>query len=200
MSLPPRPEHSSLPLGHVSIGDCAFALKPVLLTTVLGSCVCVTFHHPGHKAGGMFHAMLPDRGLRRNTSQSRTCTFADLAVESMLERFHAAGMPAQELTVKIFGGANTLESSFKPGLRAMLDVGRKNVEMALATLAAHGLTPVRQDVLGPQGRKLFFATATGEVWVSYLTPELARRAIARQKREAQEQAALAAGARREGDR
>lgn len=182
MSLPPRPEHSSLPLGHVSIGDCAFALKPVLLTTVLGSCVCVTFHHPGRKAGGMFHAMLPDKGLRRNTSHSRTCTFADLAVDAMLERFAAAGMPAQELTVKIFGGANTLESSFKPGLRDMLDVGRKNVETALATLAGHGLTPVRQDVLGPQGRKLFFATATGEVWVSYLTPELARRAMAAQKR------------------
>lgn len=183
MTLPPRHEHADLPLGHVSIGDCAFALKPVLLTTVLGSCVCVTFHHPGHRVGGMFHAMLPDRGLRRNNS-TRACTFADLAVESMLERFRAAGMPPQELVVKIFGGANTLEASFKPGLRTMLDVGRKNVAMALATLAAHGLTPARQDVLGPQGRKIFFATATGEVWVSYLTPELARRALAAQKRAA----------------
>ena len=42
----------------MSTGDCAFALKPIVLTTVLGSCVCATFHHPGRQVGGMFHAML----------------------------------------------------------------------------------------------------------------------------------------------
>lgn len=189
----PDPENSGLPLGHVSIGDCAFALKPVMLTTVLGSCVSVTFHHPGRGAGGMFHAMLPDKGMRRNAERSRACTFADLAVESMLERFAAAGMPPRELTVKIFGGANTLEASCRPGLREMLDVGRKNVNAALAALATHGLTPSASDTLGPQGRKLNFSTATGEVWVSYLTPELALRYLA-----AQQQAKAEAEAKRNG--
>lgn len=177
MPHPPCFARPDLPLGHVSIGDCAFAKNPILLTTVLGSCVCATFHHPRRKVGGMFHAMLPDKGLRRSPS-TRACTFADLAVAAMLERFRAAGMPAGELTVKLFGGANTLEASFGPGKRDMLDVGRKNVDMALATLAAHGLVPVLQDVLGAQGRKLFFSTATGEVWRTYLAPEVAARALA----------------------
>ncbi|MDP2848232.1 MAG: chemotaxis protein CheD [Humidesulfovibrio sp.] len=174
---PPSLEHSGLSVGHVSIGDCAFAKKPIVFTTVLGSCVSVTFHHPGRKMGGMFHAMLPDKSLRRSTS-TRCCTFADLAVTAMLERFQTAGIRAGELTVKIFGGANTLEASFGPGKRDMLDVGRKNVDMALATLAAHGLAPVAQDVLGALGRKLFFSTSTGEVWVTYLAPELAARVLA----------------------
>jgi chemotaxis protein CheD len=178
MMHPPCLARSGLPLGHVSIGDCAFALKPIVLTTVLGSCVCVTFHHPQRRAGGMFHAMLPDKGLRRS-SDTRACTFADLAVAAMLERFLEAGMAPAELTVKIFGGANTMEAGYGGPTRDMLDVGRKNVNTALAALATHGLDPVSRDVLGARGRKLFFSTVTGEVWLSYLTPALARSALAR---------------------
>ena len=45
-------------------------------------------------------------------------------------------------------------------------------------VAEHGLKPEAQDILGAYGRKLFFATATGEVWLSYLDPEQTRRAEA----------------------
>lgn len=183
MARSPCHDRPDLPLGHVSIGDCAFASRPMLLTTVLGSCVCATFHHPGRRAGGMFHAMLPDRGLRKNAGNSPACTFADLAVEAMLERFRAAGMPPGELVVKLFGGANTMEAATgRTELNEMLDVGAKNVRQALATLAAHGLAPKVRDVLGAYGRKLYFATATGEVWLSYLSPELARKALAERER------------------
>jgi len=188
MTHPPCLARPGLPLGHVSIGDCAFALKPIMLTTVLGSCVCVTFHHPGRKAGGMFHAMLPDKSLRRS-ERTRACTFADLAVAAMLERFCMAGMIPAELTVKIFGGANTLEAGYDSASLDMLDVGRKNVTTALAALAAHGLAPSSSDVLGAMGRKLFFSTATGEVWLSRLTPDLARKAQARKTLAAQNSAA-----------
>lgn len=178
MTHPPCLTRSGLPLGHVSIGDCAFALKPIMLTTVLGSCVCVTFHHSGRKVGGMFHAMLPDKGLRRS-SHSRVCNFADLAVAAMVERFMEAGMAPAELTVKIFGGANTLEAGYGGPNHDMLDVGRKNVDTALAALATHGLEPISSDVLGARGRKLFFSTVTGEVWLNYLTPALVCKALAR---------------------
>lgn len=175
----PLPERLGLPLGHVGIGDCAFAPRPLMLVTVLGSCVSVTFHHPGKKAGGMFHAMLPDRSLSRG--RSRICTFADAAVEAMLERFAARGMPARELTVKLFGGANTMQSAHPAALREMLDVGKKNVDAALAALDAHGLAPVARDVQGALGRKLYFATATGEVWLSYLDPDETRRVQDRER-------------------
>jgi len=174
MSTTPPSELMDLPQGHVGIGDCAFTTKPMLLTTVLGSCVSVTFHHPGRRAGGMFHAMLPDISMAR--PNARPCTFADQAVASMLERFAAGGMPARELKVKLFGGAHTMLSMHPLALREILDVGKKNVDSALKTLAEHGLSPEAQDTQGPLGRKLYFATATGEVWVSYLDPGQTRRA------------------------
>ncbi|GAB6127393.1 chemotaxis protein CheD [Humidesulfovibrio idahonensis] len=174
----PAPENLGLPVGHVNIGDCAFAPRSMVLTTVLGSCVSATFFHPGRKAGGMFHAMLPDKSLRRASSTASDCTYADLAVAALVERFRAAGMPPAELEVKLFGGANTLQQSYGGDLREMLDVGRKNVEVALATLAGFGLRPKKQDVLGALGRKLYFCTGTGEVWLSYLDQELTRKAMA----------------------
>ena len=180
MPLPPSPERLGLPIGHVNIGDCAFALKPMLMTTVLGSCVCATFHHPGRKAGGMFHAMLPDKRLRRPSRNTSACTFADLAITSMVERFLAADLAPKELVVKLFGGANTMLDRHGAEMRDMLDVGRRNVESALAALGRYGLRPVAQDVLGSQGRKLYFATATGEVWLSYLSGELAAKVVEEQ--------------------
>lgn len=173
MPLLPSPERLGLPVGHVNIGDCAFSLRPMVMTTVLGSCVCATFHHPERKLGGMFHAMLPDQSLRRPGRNTAACTFADLAVTSMVERFTAAGVDLRDLEVKLFGGANTMLDRHGAELRDMLDVGRKNVERALATLEHFGLRPAAQDVLGTQGRKLYFSTGTGEVWLSYLSPDLA---------------------------
>ncbi len=157
-----------LTVAHVNIGDCVFATRPMLLTTVLGSCVCATFHHAQLQAGGMFHAMLPDVSMAR--PDSRPCIFADQAVASMVARFRAQGMDLAELEVKLFGGANTMISRQPQPLRDVLDVGRKNVASALAALASFGLRPVAEDTLGARGRKLFFATGTGQVWLTRLTP------------------------------
>jgi len=157
-----------LPIAHVSIGDCAFATRPMLLTTVLGSCVCATFHHPGRQAGGMFHAMLPDISMARKNA--RPCTFADQAVASLVERFRAHGMDPADLVVKLFGGANTMIASQPLALRELLDVGKKNVDSAQDAQASFGLRPVAEDTLGARGRKPFFATATGQVWLTRMTP------------------------------
>lgn len=183
-----EPPDQNLPNGHVGIGDCCFALRPVLLATVLGSCVSVTFHHPGRGVGGMFHAMLPEKAMGK--ARQRPCLFADGAVDAMLERFRASGMRPAELVVKLFGGANTMQENHPAHLREMLDVGRKNVEAARAALAAHELKPAAEDVMGLYGRKLFFNTGTGEIWLRYLNPEQTR-SVASSEREGEDpQAAI----------
>lgn len=176
MTRPVEPPEQNIPSGHVGIGDCCFALRPVLLATVLGSCVSVTFHHPGRGAGGMFHAMLPEKAMAK--ARQKPCLFADGAVEAMLERFRASGMKAADLVVKLFGGSNTMQEGHPVHLREMLDVGRKNVEAARAALTAQGLKLAAEDVMGPYGRKLFFNTGTGEIWLRYLNPEQTRRVAA----------------------
>jgi chemotaxis protein CheD len=151
---------------HLSIGECIFTCRKMLINTVLGSCVSVTFYHASSNYAGMFHAMLPDAGM--SGRKDFPCNFADVAIHSLLARFKYFKVPAHELDVKLFGGANTMCSGEDAGINEMLDVGLKNVQSARAVLKEYGLVPVREDVLGSSGRKLVFNTSTGDVWMKYL--------------------------------
>lgn len=148
---------------HLKIGECIFTTRDVLIVTVLGSCVSVTFHHPSG-AAAMFHAMLPD-SAQASGPLRHPCNFANLAVEAILERFRAKGLPLREIQTRLFGGGNTFCAEERDHIAEMLDVGRKNVASARAALGRHGLAPLSEDVLGAKGRKVLFHTATGRAWV-----------------------------------
>lgn len=151
---------------HLKIAECIFTVKPILISTVLGSCVSATFFDPKSKASAMFHAMLPDSRMDKNPAKS--CKYVDSSIESIMDRFIRMGVKPGRLTVKLFGGAFTMQPERKGKVRDVVDVGSKNVSMARARLKAHGLEPAGENVLGDRGRKVFFYTATGEVWMKYV--------------------------------
>lgn len=155
------------PVEHLRIGECIFTRRPVMVTTVLGSCVSATFYHQASGAAAICHAMLPI--CCGHLGEKRSCKYADVAVEEIMARFGYLGIQAKDLEVKLFGGGFTLEPERKGAVRDIVDVGSKNVASARAALAGHGLKISREDVLGQQGRKVFFLTATGEVWVRRLS-------------------------------
>jgi chemotaxis protein CheD len=154
------------PVVHLKIGECVITSEPVLISTVLGSCVAITFHHKKTHTSAMFHAMLPSKN--GNKSTQGICAFADKAVESILTRYQKLDIRLSQLEVKIFGGANTMHSKEKAKLDAILDVGKKNADMAMAELAKFGLKPSARDILGNRGRKVLFYVATGQIWVKFV--------------------------------
>jgi chemotaxis protein CheD len=151
---------------HLKIAECIFSVRPILISTVLGSCVSATFFDPKTRTAAMFHAMLPDSRLDRNPTKS--CKYVDSAIESIMDRFMHLKIKPGRLVVKLFGGAFTMQPERKSKVRDVVDVGSKNVSMARARLKAHGLEPAGENVLGDRGRKVFFYTATGEVWMKYV--------------------------------
>lgn len=154
------------PVVHLKIGECVITSEPVLISTVLGSCVSVTFHHPKTHTSAMFHAMLPTKN--GNKSTQGVCAFADLAVESLIQRYQKLGIRLSQLELKIFGGANTMRSKEREALGDILDVGRKNAETALAGLSKFGLKPSVSDILGDRGRKILFHVPTGRIWAKFV--------------------------------
>ena len=152
-----------IPLAHLKIGECIVSTRPLLVSTVLGSCVSVCFHHPATRTGAIFHAMLPNQAMSRETQPS--CKFVDSAMELILARLARLGVPRTEMECKLFGGGFTIQPDRKEHLRHVVDVGSKNVEAARQALSGLGLKVLGEDVLGRFGRKLFFATHTGEVWM-----------------------------------
>lgn len=161
---------SGIPVVHLGISECIVATRPMLVTTVLGSCVAATFHHPGTGMSAIFHAMLPETPevAARHAIQDAPCRFVDRSIESILERFAARRAPLQELEIKLFGGACSLESCTDAAIASQLNVGERNAVAARRILAEAGLPIAREHVGGARGRKLFFHTPTGHVWVRRL--------------------------------
>ncbi len=174
---PRRLIEANVPVVHLKIGECIITSDPVLISTVLGSCVSVTFHHPATGMAAMFHAMLPD--LERATREPRNaCNFVDAAIERILRAYERKPVPMSEVTVKLLGGACTMRPQGEDFIASSLDVGRKNVEQAKAKLAEWGLKIASEHILGAEGRKVLFYTLTGDVWVRSVRafmPHLERR-------------------------
>jgi len=133
--------------------------KPTAVQTVLGSCVSVTFYSPKQQVGAIFHALMPWRSqYERIDAGSPAFRYVDSAIEAICTRLFQLGIRQQDLECKIFGGANAM-------FQHELSIGPKNVRAAFETLAAYPLRIAATNVGGNVGRKLFFISHTGEVYV-----------------------------------
>ncbi|MFO1475284.1 MAG: chemotaxis protein CheD [Verrucomicrobiota bacterium] len=148
-------------------GELLVCREPHLVSTVLGSCVAITMHHPATSLAAICHAMLPAPSPAHGTSLSRADQFryVTCSIPALLDPFHRAGIPNDEIDVKMFGGANVIALG---GEESPEGIGAANIATARQILASLQLRIVASDVGGSRGRKLFFNTATGDVFHKYL--------------------------------
>ena len=146
-------------------GDCFLAVRPTVVTTVLGSCVAVTMTDSRTGFGCICHAFLPDSGGNGAQDEPQPCRFVDLAMENMLRSMRRLGVNPGGLTVKIFGGAGGLSGN---AVHDAFYVGQRNVAAVEGFLDAHGIPVAAMDVGGAHGRKIHFLTHPGHVWVKRL--------------------------------
>ncbi len=133
-------------------------------TTILGSCVAVTFRHEPTGWAGIFHALLPGTGRNfRELGRREAWRFTDASVERMHHLFARRGVTAQGTEVKVFGGSDMFG-----GHVAVPSVGEQNVRAALGRLKPLGYTVSAMDLGGPRGRKIIFCSATGRVFLKRL--------------------------------
>lgn len=137
-------------------GEVFVAYEPTLVASVLGSCVAITMFSPSRRIGAICHAMLPD-----SEGRSDDMRFVDCAVRHIYQKMKTAG--CADLVVKLFGGAQVLEkASYAHEKRT---VGEQNVAKAVEVLAELGLEIVARDTGGMLGRKLYFCTRRGDVYL-----------------------------------
>ena len=151
------PVRSDIPVVYLKPGELRFSRKPEIVSTVLGSCISVTLFHPQHKIGAISHALLP------SGEEEGTFKYVDRSLAHMIKEFKNVGIGCWELEVKLFGGADMFKCQTEaPRGRT---VGRQNVEKSVKLIESAGLKLVNSDVGGFLGRKLFFYTHTGEVFL-----------------------------------
>jgi chemotaxis protein CheD len=156
--------NSHLPHVFLKPGELFLSRKPAIVSTVLGSCVSVTFFEPGACLGAMCHVMLPsgpvDEGFR----------FADSTLDYMAGKIIAMGIRIDKCEVKMFGGADVLLPRELEGVR--LSIGSQNVQQATRYLNQLGVVPKAVDVGGKNGRKLIFNSQTGDVFLRKVQKKL----------------------------
>jgi chemotaxis protein CheD len=143
---------------YLKPGELFVARRPALVSTVLGSCVAVVLHAPLTGVGAICHAMLP--GGKAENDDFR---YVDRAVSYLYNRISALCGDASVIEAKLFGGADVLNSGVHS--EGAPSVGRQNIAAALQALEKLGLKVSAADTGGIQGRKLFFYSHSGEVFV-----------------------------------
>lgn len=141
-------------------GEICFAMRPLVVVTVLGSCVAVTLHDSYTGWGAICHGMLP------RCQGQQSYRFTDYAVTTLLERFQSRGVPPRRLQAKLFGGADMLQNA--PRACQQVRVGQQNSNVALEVLAAWNIRVLAQDCGGHNGRKIYFKSYNGEVYLERL--------------------------------
>ena len=128
--------------------------EPVLVNTILGSCVAVCFYDTYLQFGGINHYMLPFWNGQGLASPK----FGNIAIEKLLEKMISLGSNQSNLIAKVFGGGNIIEAT-----TAQFMIGDRNIAVALDMLKEMNIKVISQSVGGNLGRKIQFDTSTGEI-------------------------------------
>ncbi len=156
-----------LPTIYLKPCEIWISKSPSVVSTVLGSCISVTMFSPQFKVGAICHGFLPTKSstCENDEVDVEEYKYVDQAIVKMAKRLKHMGVRAGELEVKLFGGAHMFSS--RSGSRK-IDVGIQNIQTAILTIKSSGLKLHSTHVGGVAGRKLYFNTETGEVYMTLI--------------------------------
>jgi len=146
---PPASKRISLHIGEVAASQI-----PVVLDTLLGSCVAVCMYDPVLRAGGMNHILL---SKCRVGDRNPRCGIH--AMELLINEVMKLGGDRRRFIAKAFGGANVLQ-----GIK-MLSIGDANARFVREFLATERIPLVAERLGGNHAVHLYFHTDTGKATV-----------------------------------
>ncbi len=159
---------------YLQQGELCSSSSGVVVSTVLGSCLAITMYNKNTGFGIISHCMLPK--CKHGIAGCNDCTaiyrYVDCTILKMIEKFNAMKIKRDDIEVKMFGGADVL----KPvdNIKNAGSVGSQNVLTALTNIEKYNLKLVSSDVGGEKGRRIFFKTNTGEVFVKKVIEQCRR--------------------------
>ncbi len=137
---------------YLEPGYLYLSADPVVIRTVVGSCVTVCLWDRRRCVGAMNHFLHP---IVRERERA-TPRFGNVATLALIRLMEDAGSNAPEMVAQIFGGAT-------PQGEPRSTLGDRNVEIARKVLRYRGILIASEDVGGHMGRKVVFDTATGHL-------------------------------------
>ena len=152
----------NLEMHIISIGGLFVTKKPMVLQTVLGSCVSVTLFDTKLKFGGMNHIVLPGAFIGDDAHKmldEKDSRYGIFSIEKLLFDMSTLGSKKENLEAKIYG------ASFMGRRSQMIDVQSQNVDFVKTFLKMAKINIVEEVILQEEALKIFFYTQTGVVEV-----------------------------------
>jgi chemotaxis protein CheD len=158
-----------LPVVYLKPAEICFTDHPALVVTVLGSCLSVTMYNRRKKLGGICHSLLPRCPDKMTCAKGcgNAFKYVDCSIRHMVKLFDRRNVKRSEIEVKCFGAADMfLRKNKTCGIES---VGNQNVKTAEEVILSEGLSILKIDIGGLQGRKILFYTDTGDVLLKRLS-------------------------------
>ncbi len=139
-------------------GEYHVSSEDIIISTVLGSCVSVSFWDTRLRLGGINHFMLPGDLENVELAKSRNAKYGMFAIELLYNELMKRGARKIDIVAKVFGGASVLRLQNGP-----TKIPKGNVDFALQYLQTEGIPIAANDTGGILPRKIFFFVQTGKV-------------------------------------
>jgi chemotaxis protein CheD len=138
-------------------GEFFVSRDPMVIYTVLGSCISACIRDPIVGVGGMNHFMLPEPMETAHDSWGESTRYGSYAMESLINEILKLGGLKSRLEIKLFGAGKIYEGN--------IDVGANNAKWVIAYLKSEGLATVKSDLGDVFPRKVYYFTDSGRVLV-----------------------------------
>lgn len=159
----------------IHIGEYYAARQPLIIHTLVGSCVAVCLFDPVTRVGGMNHILLPGKAdMKRFDAPAR---YGINAMELLINRIMNLGGDRRRLVAKAFGGAHLL-----PAISEKNGVGRKNAEFVMEFLETESIRIISGDMGGHESRRLYFHTHTGVVFLKRIPSRYYSNVVSEERR------------------
>lgn len=136
-------------------GEFFVSATPMVVYTVLGSCIAACIRDPIAQVGGMNHFMLPEPKGSGQDSWGEPTRYGSYAMESLINEILKRGGLKSRLEIKLFGAGKIHESG--------IDVGANNAEWVIGYLKSEGLSVATTDLGDVYPRKVYYFTDSGRV-------------------------------------
>ncbi len=174
MQRPTAPRLRSLPGDNpdtprvtIHIGGLRASKEPLVIDTVLGSCIAACLYDAEAKIGGMNHFMLPEGIDNKNPNSTR---YGVHAMELLISDLMKLGAARSRFRAKIFGGGHVLKIR-----ESAKGVPQRNIEFVRRFLENEQIPIVKEDLGGYQPRRVLFHTDSSKVYMKYLGQQEAER-------------------------
>ena len=138
-------------------GEFFVSREPMVVYTVLGSCISACIRDPIVGVGGMNHFMLPAPKEHQSGDAwgGESTRYGSFAMEQLINEILKRGGLRHRLEVKLFGAGKIYEGN--------IDVGARNTEWVLQYLKTEGYALAKSDLGDVSPRKVYYFTDSGRV-------------------------------------